>query len=134
MAGAVGVADAWAGFWMKGRAKDMKKPGEGVSLLSRYKGALLGLACGDALGAPVEFRPRGSFAPVQGMIAGGKFSVRKGQWTDDTFMAHCLAESLLNSKGFDPQDQLHLYQKWRDTGYLSSKERAFGIGRPYPGL
>lgn len=36
--------------------------------IERYLGALLGLAVGDALGSPVEFKPPGSFAPVKDMM------------------------------------------------------------------
>lgn len=50
-------------------------------------GALLGLAVGDALGAPVEFKARDSFDPVTDMISGGAFNLPSGFWTDDTSMA-----------------------------------------------
>ena len=56
--------------------------------------SLLGLACGDAVGTTVEFKPRGSFAPVTDMIGGGPFRLKPGEWTDDTSMALCLIESL----------------------------------------
>ena len=74
--------------------------------LSRSRGCLLGLAIGDALGAPVEFSPPGSFQPVRGYRAGGVFDLEAGQWTDDTSMALCLAESLLACGDLDPGDQL----------------------------
>lgn len=61
----------------------------------RALGCFLGLAVGDAVGTTVEFRPRGSFPPVTDMVGGGPFRLRAGQWTDDTSMALCLAESLL---------------------------------------
>jgi ADP-ribosylglycohydrolase len=62
---------------------------------SRCRGALLGLACGDALGTTLEFERPGSFEPIGDMVGGGPFGLRPGQWTDDTAMALCLAESLL---------------------------------------
>ncbi len=68
------------------------------SLTERYRATLLGLACGDAVGTHAEFQPRGSFAPLTDMIGGGPFNLKPGQWTDDTSMALCLAESLLNKK------------------------------------
>ena len=55
----------------------------------RRRGALIGLAVGDALGAAVEFSPPGSFAPVSGYRAGGPHGLAPGQWTDDTSMALC---------------------------------------------
>jgi ADP-ribosyl-[dinitrogen reductase] hydrolase len=55
----------------------------------RYRGCLLGLAAGDAVGTTVEFMPRGAFAPVKDMVGGGPFDLKAGQWTDDTSMALC---------------------------------------------
>lgn len=96
-------------------------------LESRFRGALLGLACGDAVGTTVEFSPRGSFAPVTDMVGGGPFNLQPGQWTDDTSMALCLAESLL-TKGFDAHDQMTRYLNWWQWGYLSSTGQCFDIG------
>ena len=47
----------------------------------RATGAMLGLAIGDAMGAPVEFRPRGKFAPVTSFRDGGPFKLKVRQWT-----------------------------------------------------
>lgn len=99
-----------------------------LSALERCKGALLGLACGDAVGTTVEFRPRGSFAPLTDMVGGGPFNLATGQWTDDTSMALCLATSLVECGGFDALDQMTRYLRWRDDGYLSSNGRCFDIG------
>ncbi|HTA64663.1 MAG TPA: ADP-ribosylglycohydrolase family protein [Xanthomonadaceae bacterium] len=99
-----------------------------ISLLERYQGCLLGLACGDAVGTTVEFQPRGSFAPLTDMVGGGPFKLAPGQWTDDTSMALCLAESLLHCDGFDPRDQMNRYVNWWQWGYLSSTGECFDIG------
>ncbi len=96
--------------------------------LDRYKGCLLGLACGDAVGTTVEFRSRGQFALVTDMVGGGPFRLEPGQWTDDTSMALCLAESLLKCGGFDPRDQMERYVRWMQEGYLSSTGSCFDIG------
>ena len=53
----------------------------------RFRGSLLGLAIGDAVGTTVEFQPRGSFAPVTDMTGGGPYRLEPGEWTDDTSMA-----------------------------------------------
>ncbi|POA46820.1 ADP-ribosylglycohydrolase [Pseudomonas sp. MPR-ANC1] len=98
------------------------------SLPERYRGALLGLACGDAVGTTVEFQPRGSFQPLSDMVGGGPFHLKPGQWTDDTSMALCLAESLLNKNGFDAADQMGRYLNWWKWGYLSSTGECFDIG------
>jgi ADP-ribosyl-[dinitrogen reductase] hydrolase len=98
------------------------------SLAERYRGALLGLACGDAVGTTVEFKPRGSFQPLTDMVGGGPFHLKPGQWTDDTSMALCLAESLLNKNGFNAADQMGRYLNWWQWGYLSSTGECFDIG------
>ena len=79
---------------------------------NRFAGCLLGLACGDAVGTTVEFRSRDSFPPVTDMVGGGPFGLLPGQWTDDTSMALCLAESLIECNGFDPRDQMERYVRW----------------------
>lgn len=98
------------------------------SLQDKYEGCLLGLACGDAVGTTVEFKRRGSFAPITEMVGGGPFNLVAGQWTDDTSMALCLAESLLAQKGFDAKDQMDRYLRWYNDGYMSSKGYCFDIG------
>jgi len=99
-----------------------------VSLIDRYRGCLLGLACGDAVGTTVEFSERGSFSPVTDMVGGGPFQLEPGQWTDDTSMALCLATSLVHCGGFDARDQMNRYVNWWQWGYLSSTSDCFDIG------
>lgn len=94
----------------------------------RFRGCLLGLAAGDAVGTTVEFRPRGTFEPLRDMVGGGPFGLLPGQWTDDTSMALCLATSLVERNGFDPRDQMERYRRWADDGYLSSTGTCFDIG------
>ena len=94
----------------------------------RYRGCLLGLACGDAVGTTVEFSRRGSFAPLTDMLGGGPFRLQPGEWTDDTSMALCLGESLLECRGFDARDQMERYCRWWRTGHLSHNGRCFDIG------
>lgn len=94
----------------------------------RFRGCLVGLAVGDALGTSIEFSPPGTFAPLADMLGGGPFRLLPGQWTDDTSMALCLAESLVECQGFDPVDQLKRYTLWSQEGYLSSNARCFDIG------
>jgi ADP-ribosylglycohydrolase len=97
-------------------------------LRERYRGALLGLAAGDALGTTLEFSRPGSFAPLADMVGGGPFELEPGQWTDDTAMALCLAESLIECGGFDAGDQMRRYLRWYREGYLSCNGRCFDIG------
>lgn len=96
--------------------------------LDKARGALLGLAVGDALGAAVEFKRPGSFEPLSDMIGGGVFNLEPGEWTDDTSMALCLAESLVERGRFDPGDQMAHYVRWFQDGHLSVKGYCFDIG------
>ncbi len=95
---------------------------------NRAIGCLVGLAVGDAVGTTLEFKRRGSFKPITDMIGGGPFDLEPGQWTDDTSMALCLAESLIEKRDFDPIDQLQRYVRWHTEGHLSSTGTCFDIG------
>ena len=100
-----------------------------ITARDRFRGCLLGLAAGDALGTTLEFEPPGTFEPIDDMIGGGPFDLEPGQWTDDTSMALCLAESLIECSEFDPTDQMRRYVHWWRDGYLSATEGpAFDIG------
>lgn len=103
-------------------------PTPSPDLRERFRGALLGLAAGDALGTTVEFEPPGSFAPLTDIVGGGPFGLKPGQWTDDTSMAICLAESLVERSGFDARDQMKRYLRWYRQGYHSSTGVCFDIG------
>lgn len=118
-----------------------------MTTLDRYRGAILGLAAGDALGTTLEFRMPGNFEPLTDMVGDGPFDLKPGEWTDDTSMALCLAESLVTRRDFDPIHQLETYVRWWRDGHLSVKGRCFDIGittsgalrqfeerrQPYPG-
>ena len=86
------------------------------------------MAVGDALGTTLEFKRPGTFEPIRDMVGGGPFNLKPGQWTDDTSMALCLAESLIEREGFDPVDQLERYVNWYRNGHLSSTGKCFDIG------
>jgi ADP-ribosylglycohydrolase len=88
---------------------------------------LLGLAIGDALGAAVEFRSPGSFAPVTEFRKGGPHELEIGEWTDDTSMALALADSIA-LKHWDLNDQADRYVAWWKTGKYSVNGRCFDIG------
>jgi ADP-ribosyl-[dinitrogen reductase] hydrolase len=92
----------------------------------RVRGSLLGLAIGDAVGATNEFQI--DPPPIGDMLGGGTFRLEPGQWTDDTSMALCLADSLLACKGHDPADQMERYVRWWREGYNSVRGYCFDIG------
>ncbi|WP_413372792.1 ADP-ribosylglycohydrolase family protein [Paenibacillus taichungensis] len=97
-------------------------------LKDRFQGCFIGLAAGDALGTTVEFSSPGTFEPVTDIVGGGVFDLTPGQWTDDTSMALCLAESLVRKENFDPEDQMRRYTNWYQVGYMSSTGTCFDIG------
>ncbi|MEC0183100.1 ADP-ribosylglycohydrolase family protein [Paenibacillus peoriae] len=99
-----------------------------VLIKERFFGCLVGLAAGDALGTTVEFSSPGTFEPVTDIVGGGVFGLKAGQWTDDTSMALCLAESLVRKDEFDPADQMRRYTNWYYVGYMSSTGTCFDIG------
>jgi ADP-ribosylglycohydrolase len=97
-------------------------------------GIMLGGAIGDALGAPYEFRPRGTFADwmetvgrhqtVRDEMVGATGVWRPGEATDDTQMAVALAQSLVANQGINKTDLWNRWRAWRasakDVGILTS--------------
>ncbi len=88
------------------------------SYTDRFTGAMLGLACGDALGAPAEFLSKeqlvAQFGRLEDMVGGGHYTRwRPGEWTDDTGMALCVAEGIL-AQPDDPVAAIgDRFLKWR---------------------
>ena len=101
---------------------------EADAILDRAKGALFGLAVGDAVGTTLEFKPRDNYSLLTDMVGGGPFQLRAGEWTDDTAMALALAESLIENQGLDPADLMHRFVEWRDHGAYSCTGTCFDIG------
>ncbi len=97
------------------------------NLRDRFLGALLGLAVGDAVAAATQFRRPGTFTVVGDMLGGGPFDLPRGAWSDDTSMALCLAESLLETNGFNARDQMERYRRWQQEGYLTATGQCVGI-------
>jgi ADP-ribosyl-[dinitrogen reductase] hydrolase len=95
------------------------------SRLDRALGALLGLAVGDALGRTIEFSQRDACPPVVDMVGGDPFGLRSGEWTDDTSMALCLADSLIATKGaLNPMDLGRRFLRWYGEGENSLPRNA----------
>lgn len=102
---------------------------------NKARGMLAGLAIGDALGAPYEFGYKS-----EGILKLGdkishfhaqtkNFKLPKGAWTDDTSMALCIADSLLEKGGYDSYDIMDKFTKWFLYGYRSSVDHSVGIGQ-----
>jgi ADP-ribosyl-[dinitrogen reductase] hydrolase len=100
-----------------------------MTTFDKCLGAFIGLAIGDAMGAPVEFSPPGTFEPVTGYREGGPFNLPSGYWTDDTSQAVCLAESFIHCNGqINLGDQMRRYSNWYEYGRNSSTGVCFDIG------
>ncbi|KJU86534.1 ADP-ribosylglycohydrolase [Candidatus Magnetobacterium bavaricum] len=96
-----------------------------------FYGSMIGGAVCDALGAPIEFtKPYQGEEDIKDMITGGKKKLSLGEYTDDTAMALCILDSLIKNKGsFDRKDQMDRYIMWFNTGYMGTRDCAFGMGR-----
>jgi len=94
--------------------------------LDRARGVLLGLACGDALGRPVEFSSAAQIeaehSQLTEMVGQGTWNQPAGTITDDTEQALCIARSLVEQQEFDPGDIAERFVAWYDSG-------PFDIGR-----
>jgi ADP-ribosyl-[dinitrogen reductase] hydrolase len=82
----------------------------------RFRGTLLGLAAGEALGTPAEFLTAEQVVEKYGVIAemigGGVYDIAPGEVTDATEMMLCLAHSLADNGGFEPEDIMERYAAW----------------------
>ena len=93
-----------------------------------FKDVLFGLAVGDALGVPVEFKSREYLkkSPVTTMIGYGSHNQPAGTWSDDSSLAFCLAESLCN--GYDLDDLANRFVEWKEHAYWTPHGKVFDIG------
>ncbi len=92
-------------------------------LEDRFAGCLVGVAVGDALGAPVEEIPKHPTTvqrPVTEMVGGGWLSLAPGQITDDTEMSLCIARSIVEKKRFDPADIAQRFVAWFDDNSIGT--------------
>lgn len=96
--------------------------------LDRIKGCLVGLAIGDALGVHHEFKKRKDVVPITTYTEENPYSIPKGYWTDDTSMALCMANSLIENKEFSATDIMEKFLSWMRKGYMSSTGECFDIG------
>jgi ADP-ribosyl-[dinitrogen reductase] hydrolase len=97
-------------------------------MINKIKGALFGLAVGDALGVPVEFKQREYLEafPVKGITGYGSWNQPPGTWSDDSSLAFCLAESL--AKGYDLNDMAKNFMNWMQHGFWGAHHKVFDVG------
>ncbi|MBR6097717.1 ADP-ribosylglycohydrolase family protein [Candidatus Saccharibacteria bacterium] len=124
--------DEWAAKKALARIKKKQNVHESGSedMLNRARGMLVGLAVGDALGVPIEFgfTAQDIEANIENVMKMLKYRGMRGVWSDDTSMALCLGDSLVENAGYDSYDVMTKYLLWRNQGYNSLAGPAFGIG------
>jgi len=97
---------------------------------SKSVGMLVGLAVGDALGAPIEFtNKRDKDNYITEYKTGGTHGVTIGEWTDDTAMAMAMADALIKNKGvFNASDIMDNFVAWKNKGEYIPRGVCFDIG------
>lgn len=93
----------------------------------RFRGLLLGIAIGDALGQPARGQRAGAIAASDALTGGGPLGLPAGAWSDKTAMALCLAESFAAQKRMDAADQVQRYQQWQRAGRWTSTGQCVGV-------
>lgn len=92
-------------------------------------GMFVGLAIGDAMGAPIEFQPsREPIDYVRSYQEGGFHSVSKGEFTDDTSMALAMADAFIQARGLNPNLIMDNFLKWKNEGAYSPRGVMFDCG------
>ena len=99
-----------------------------IGLRDRYRGSLLGLAAGDALGTTVEFTAPGTFEPIDDIVGGGPFGLEPGEWTDDTRWPSAWPRASSSAAASTRATRSTRYVRWWRDGHLSSDGRCFDIG------
>lgn len=93
----------------------------------RMRSCIYGLAVGDALGVPYEFRERGAFE-CTGMVGGGTHKQYAGTWSDDTSMALCICSSIKRLGYIDVADIAYMFRRWLEHGDYTCDGRVFDVG------
>ncbi len=83
--------------------------------MATLKDAVYGLAVGDALGVPFEFKARGTFRAT-GMVGFGTHRQQPGTWSDDTSMTLATCYSIKRAGGIDLDDMMDCFQSWLHEG------------------
>lgn len=101
---------------------------KGINYSAKIKSVLFGVAVGDALGVPVEFKNRQTIQknPVTDMIGYGTHNLPAGTWSDDSSLTFCLTEAL--TQGFNLNLIGENFIKWRDDSFWTPRGTVFDIG------
>lgn len=91
------------------------------------KSAIYGLAVGDALGVPFEFKKRGTFH-CEGMTGYGTYNQQAGTWSDDTSMTLATCQSIKDNKGICEKEIRKNFLAWLNTGAFTPDGVVFDCG------
>ena len=99
-----------------------------IDIINTAKDILFGVAVGDALGVPVEFKSRQTIStnPITDMIGYGTYHLPAGTWSDDSSLTFCLAEAL--TQNFDLNVIAQNFVKWTHENYWTPHGNVFDIG------
>lgn len=91
---------------------------------------MIGLAIGDALGVPVEFKTRQEIAenPVREMREYGTHHQARGVWSDDTSLTLALVDSIVKCSGIDYNDIMERFSAWLLYGDYTATGEVFDVG------
>lgn len=109
-----------------------------VSMNKIWLNGMMGLVVGDALGVPVQFMNRDEIrnrakGPVTGMESGGVYKMPEGTWSDDSSMALCTLDSILETGSLDPAEVMMKFVRWEIDGEYTPFGEAFDQGNTCSG-
>lgn len=96
----------------------------------QIRSALFGLAIADAVGVPAEFCPRRELtdAPITDMTGFRTHFQPAGTWSDDSSMAFCLADSMIETGTIHPRDIMERFARWCFNGDYTPWGKCFDSG------
>jgi len=101
---------------------------QGLDLSKEMRSALFGVAVGNAMGVPVEYKSREDLKinPITDMVGYGTYNLPPGTFSDDSSLTFCLAEAQVD--GYDLQKAADNFIAWKDTNFWTPLGSVFDIG------
>ncbi len=89
---------------------------------------ILGFACADALGVPIEFTMRKKSNKLKEMVGYGSHKVPEGTWSDDTSMTIATLDSITEKEKIDYSDIMDKFIDWYQKANYTATDQLFDIG------